>query len=273
MSARAPSQGAGTLVSFHHRAVAGATGEGTMDAWIMGMTLSGRADMRVAREPMPSTPGTLVVLRPRTFNSWMVPDALPGRGIAHWECVYCSFVPRPHWIPWLRFPEVLPGYSLMRFPSRSLTGAIRSELLRVHALATGGARDGQELALNALEKALLLARSGVDGGTAEDAAMDPRIRRALDHLHAHLGKPIRLASLASLSDMSRSHLAALFKAQVGASPLAYHERLRIEDAARRLRMSYESVDGIASSLGFCDAKYFAKRFQRLMGETPRRFRC
>ncbi len=270
MSRRPPDQQerAGTVVSFRHRAVAGAAAEGAMDAWVIGMTLSGRADLRIAAEPLRSLPGTVVVLRPRTFNAWTVPEVTGRGGTAHWDCVYSVFVPRPHWYPWLRFEEVLPGYSLLEFSSGALTGRIRRELLRVHALANGTARHGHDLALNALEKALLLAH----GDCAADAAMDPRIGRAVEHLRGHLRQPIALARLAALCGMSRSHLASLFKAHVGESPSAFHERLRIEHAERRLRMSYDDIGEIAASLGFCDAKYFSKRFRRLTGKTPREIR-
>ncbi|WP_137391707.1 GlxA family transcriptional regulator [Rhodoligotrophos defluvii] len=67
-----------------------------------------------------------------------------------------------------------------------------------------------------------------------------------------------------------------FANATGLSPLAYVQRLRIEDAKRRLERTEASVDEISWQVGYEEPAFFRRLFKRVTGLTPgayrRRFR-
>ena len=67
-----------------------------------------------------------------------------------------------------------------------------------------------------------------------------------------------------------------FVAATGLAPIAYVQRLRIEDAKRRLERSDAPVDEISWRVGYEDAAFFRRLFKRTTGLAPgayrRRFR-
>ncbi|MGE0284150.1 MAG: GlxA family transcriptional regulator [Rhizobiaceae bacterium] len=67
-----------------------------------------------------------------------------------------------------------------------------------------------------------------------------------------------------------------FTTATGLSPIAYVQRLRIEDAKRRLERTEASVDEISWKVGYEEPAFFRRLFRRLTGLAPgayrRRFR-
>ena len=60
------------------------------------------------------------------------------------------------------------------------------------------------------------------------------------------------------------------------SPIAYVQRLRIEDAKRRLERTEAAIDEIGWQVGYEEPAFFRRLFKRVTGLTPgayrRRFR-
>jgi transcriptional regulator GlxA family with amidase domain len=67
-----------------------------------------------------------------------------------------------------------------------------------------------------------------------------------------------------------------FTSATGLTPIAYVQRLRIEDAKRRLERTDTSIDEISWQVGYEDAAFFRRLFKRTTGLAPgayrRRFR-
>ena len=67
-----------------------------------------------------------------------------------------------------------------------------------------------------------------------------------------------------------------FTSATGLSPIAYVQRLRIEDAKRRLERTEASVDEISWQVGYEEPAFFRRLFKRVTGLAPgayrRRFR-
>jgi len=80
-----------------------------------------------------------------------------------------------------------------------------------------------------------------------------------------------VASLASLSAMSRTAFATRFKATVGHAPLDYLTQLRMLIAARRLAAPGARVSAVAQALGYESESSFSAAFKRAMGQPPRRY--
>jgi transcriptional regulator GlxA family with amidase domain len=63
-----------------------------------------------------------------------------------------------------------------------------------------------------------------------------------------------------------------FANATGIAPLAYVQRLRIEDAKRRLERTESPVDEISWRVGYEDAAFFRRLFKRTIGMTPGAYR-
>ena len=63
-----------------------------------------------------------------------------------------------------------------------------------------------------------------------------------------------------------------FADATGIAPLAYVQRLRIEDAKRRLERTGSPVDEISWRVGYEDAAFFRRLFKRTTGMTPGAYR-
>ena len=58
----------------------------------------------------------------------------------------------------------------------------------------------------------------------------------------------------------------------GFAPIDYVQRLRIEDAKRRLERTDASADEIGWKVGYEDAAFFRRLFKRVTGMTPGAYR-
>ncbi len=63
-----------------------------------------------------------------------------------------------------------------------------------------------------------------------------------------------------------------FAKATGLTPIAYVQRLRIEDAKRRLERTDASVDEISCRVGYEDAALFRRLFKRITGLVPGAYR-
>lgn len=95
-----------------------------------------------------------------------------------------------------------------------------------------------------------------------------RLERARGFLHAHDGRAVSLAEMASVAGLSQFHLARYFKAAFGKSPIAYHRDLRLERAAILLRAGGKSVADIAEATGYSDQVALSHAFRRRYGQPP-----
>ncbi len=60
---------------------------------------------------------------------------------------------------------------------------------------------------------------------------EKRVNRAIDHVRAHLGEPLKLADLARVAAFSPFHFHRIFRALTGETLSAYVQRQRLERAA------------------------------------------
>jgi AraC-like DNA-binding protein len=79
-------------------------------------------------------------------------------------------------------------------------------------------------------------------------------------------------AMALMVDLSESRMRALFKSHVGLTPTQYVIKLRIDEAAKNLRDTYDRVTEIAADLGFDSNSYFARAFKKAYGMTPTQYR-
>lgn len=101
----------------------------------------------------------------------------------------------------------------------------------------------------------------------------PKLRRIVDYIEAHLGEELTLTELAEVACLNPSHLSRSFKAAVGVGPQRYVLQRRVDRAKALLRGSSMPLAAIAAELGFTDQSHFTNTFRRETGVTPGRFRA
>lgn len=104
--------------------------------------------------------------------------------------------------------------------------------------------------------------------SSEDKTLAP----LLAWLREHHAEAIDLNRLAQQAHCSARTLLRRFKQATGLTPGDYLQRLRVSVAQQALADSTQSLEQIASEVGFADRATFAKRFKQLCGETPGAFR-
>lgn len=92
----------------------------------------------------------------------------------------------------------------------------------------------------------------------------------LDHSYA---QTITMQSISEELEAPVSRIVSLFKKEVGITPLAYLNRLRMQHAAHSLAHSKMPIHEVAASVGIMDANYFVKRFKAEFHETPSEYRA
>ena len=240
--------------------------EGT-DDWLLIYTMSGAGRFDHAEGTYIAEPNVLVLLPPGTLHSYGSEPSL-GR----WELLWAHFLPRLHWHPWLKWPEVAPGLRHARADREEDERRVVGALQDVHRLATSALPYRTDLALNALERLLLWVRLINPDPLAAEWSVDARVQRAMNYLSEHMNEKITLQDLAEEVHLSPSRLAHLFREQVGATPQQFLERHRLERAKQLLRSTPHLVQDVAWQVGYENPFYFTRRFKKYAGCSPSAYR-
>jgi len=190
------------------------------------------------------------------------------RGGAPWEIVWAHFRPRAHWQDWLRWPVLGAGVARISSPQPAMRMRIEAALLEMDDAARSVSRHATDLALNALERALLW----LDAANPRPGQLDARLHEAVLFVVGHLDRPLNVPAIADAVKLSPSRLSHLFKQQLGVSPARFLELRRIERAQALLESSSLSIGAIARATGFSSQFYFSTRFRAVAGMSPRDWR-
>lgn len=93
------------------------------------------------------------------------------------------------------------------------------------------------------------------------------------YIQEHYTEHITLNALAGAAGRNPQYISAVFSKNCGISITQYITSLRVEEAKRLLRSTGLPVGEIAARVGYPDAKYFSRVFQRLTGSSPREYRA
>jgi AraC family transcriptional regulator len=99
-----------------------------------------------------------------------------------------------------------------------------------------------------------------------------RIDRVIDHLRRHLDRPVNLDELAEVACFSKFHFHRVFSAVTGETVNACANRLRLEQAARQLRLARRPLTEIALACGFSSSAAFSRAFRLAYATTPSEYR-
>jgi transcriptional regulator GlxA family with amidase domain len=101
---------------------------------------------------------------------------------------------------------------------------------------------------------------------------DSAIQTAQDWLAKHSSVANPLEEMIRRAGLAERTFKRRFTDATGLSPIAYVQRLRIEDAKRRLERTEASVDEISWKVGYEEAAFFRRLFKRVTGLAPGAYR-
>lgn len=95
---------------------------------------------------------------------------------------------------------------------------------------------------------------------------------ARERIRSEYDRDLTVEALAGHAGLSRTHFLRAFVHAFGETPHQCLKRVRLEEAARRLRGSAVSVGEVALAVGYEDFSAFARSFRAVFGVPPSRFR-
>ena len=93
-----------------------------------------------------------------------------------------------------------------------------------------------------------------------------------DYILAHIEEEITLADLARAANFSPWYAHRLFRELTGVSPAEYIRKLRLTEAAKRLKSEKCRITELATEPGFESIDGFTRAFVREFGMTPREYK-
>lgn len=98
------------------------------------------------------------------------------------------------------------------------------------------------------------------------------IEDVMRYIRNHINEPIDRETLAAVAGFSIPHFHRVFTAHVGESAVSYVRRLRMERAARKLRMGAVDITEVALAAGYDSHAAFSKAFKQQFSLSPSEFR-
>lgn len=257
-------------------------------------------DLRIAAQPVAIAdypPGA--TFGPRTLTSFEFVWILHGSAAWTWEGQRIELRPgeivliRPgmrdqfHWHPttpsrhaYIHFridsgAEALGAQETWPLVHPLIAGEPLDALCRhLLTLSVGGARD--PIRITAAAVGLMVTLFVLERPTEKAQSLPAPLVRALQFVRQSWSesglRPISMEELAAGAAVSRAHLERLFRNWFGLGAIASLERLRLARAATLLLRTNLSVSEVADLSGFVSPFHFSRRFHKLYGTPPNKYR-
>lgn len=118
----------------------------------------------------------------------------------------------------------------------------------------------------------IVAQQGRSTAGWSQAIRHPQIRQAVTLMHEDSARDWTLDELAHRVGLSRTAFAQKFRDAMGDTPLNHLRALRMQKAMQMLSETDDTLDAVASRVGYQDAFSFSRVFKRTVGLAPRDFR-
>lgn len=230
----------------------------THEEYVIGAVTSGAEALTVGRHQHIADVGTVLLLNPAEPHS----NTTIGRETLRYSVLYIS---RGTFASFIDAAGELPQFD----SPVSKQPELFNEVVAVHAALACSRSDKleQETAISSLIHAL---RAHPASRKPEPLICHAAADKVRQFIGEHYADAFGLHDLTNLTGLSIFHLVRTFKKEVGLSPLAYRDQLRMIEA-RRLLLAGEPTSQIGLALGFADQSHFTRQFQRVVGISPQRY--
>lgn len=99
-----------------------------------------------------------------------------------------------------------------------------------------------------------------------------RINRVIDYINHNLDHQFTLDELANQAHFSSYHFHRIFVAVTGETVNFYTNRVRLEKAARLLKLSNYKITSVAMECGFSSSATFSRSFKQYFGISPSHYK-
>jgi AraC family transcriptional regulator len=120
------------------------------------------------------------------------------------------------------------------------------------------------LMMELLADAWTIPVTGFDPAPADD----PRVRRAIEFIAAHMAEDIGMAEIAAAAGLSPSALSVVFRKATGLSPYSWLIERRLDRATDLLVRSRLPLAEVAVTAGFFDQAHMTRSFRARRATTP-----
>jgi len=101
---------------------------------------------------------------------------------------------------------------------------------------------------------------------------DQAVLKAQVQMETRFSENLQIDALAGAAGLSPRHFKRRFKQATGEAPLGYLQRVRIEQAKRRLETTRDTMNEITWQIGYEDSSSFRRLFKKFTGLAPREYR-
>jgi AraC-like DNA-binding protein len=98
------------------------------------------------------------------------------------------------------------------------------------------------------------------------------ISAVIEHISRNIAERLRVEDMAAVAGLSVPRFKARFKKEVGFTPNAYLNHVRICAAKTSLALGKAEITAIAQDLGYPSSQYFSHVFRKFTGCTPSEYR-
>ena len=209
-----------------------------------------------------------------------------AQGVSDTHCRYHSVVFHPRLVGggidsvfWQNYLRPLIGSGLRSLALDGSQPWHRLALDAVEAAWQAGAAEGPgyefrvRAALSELIFMICQHLPGVSAAVSEKAARDSaRIKQMLRFIQIHYAGEIEVSDIAKAAAISESECLRCFRSTIGAAPIQYVKRFRVQKAAELLGSTEDRIADIGAQCGFQDTSYFIRSFREIKGMTPGEYR-
>jgi AraC family transcriptional regulator len=110
------------------------------------------------------------------------------------------------------------------------------------------------------------------GRTSTSTSLSSTLSEAVDYMMANIDGTVNLSDIAQATNRSPSHVARMFRTELGMPPHRYLITMRVEKARRLLEKTSMSIAEIAYECGFAHQEHLTRLFRRHCDTTPAAYR-
>ncbi|MBR3895173.1 MAG: AraC family transcriptional regulator [Clostridia bacterium] len=231
--------------------------EGRLDYYLL-YVVQGKLHMCFPDGERELTPGNFVIIPPQTRYRY----AYPGGGEISYFWVHFTGA---------QVDSILKEYALSLYPALHKIeedGSVGRKFRNLFdSFSQQDAFRDREMGILFERLLIFLARRVANGGRNTQL-----LAASLQLLHSSYHEDLRVPTLANAENLSVSRYNAVFRQQLGISPVEYLTRIRMSSACELLETTDLSVKEIGAMVGYADSHFFSRVFRARLGVSPKAYR-